>query len=196
MQSLVYLRFGRVDGASLTMVLEGGAPPVGDESAPRMSFDEIPKGQWWVANSAGLFLLPLVPTLVASLLQVVGHKGTDGGLGWFIIVVIIVETFAASSFRWVHDGFAVRPCATLVDATVASLQLVVVGEVFVLFEHFLLDALKHVVEAHPRRDGLKPDPLAARLMLVQEPDCCLLAIPYNGDEEDVMHGLPLEVPGQ
>ena len=66
-----------------------------------------------------LLLLPLFPTLlegllaslVASLVQNLGHEGTDGGLSRFVLVVIIIKTFAAFGSRWVYDNFPVRPCA-------------------------------------------------------------------------------------
>ena len=79
-----------------------------------------------MANSAGLLLFTLIPTLlkglpafpVASLLQVVGHKGADGGLSGFIFMVIITETFAVLGFRRVHECFPIRPCVHLADAAV------------------------------------------------------------------------------
>ena len=132
---------------------------------------------------------------VASPVPAVGHKGTDSGLSWFVLVVIIIETFAASGSRGVHDSFPVSPCAHLVDAAVSSLQPAVVGEVLVLFEYFVSDPLQHVVAGHPRRDGLQTDNVAAHLTLVQAADCCLLAIPRDSDEEGVPQGLPPEVPG-
>ena len=110
-------------------VLEGGAPPVAEEATLRMSSDELSKGQWWIAHSAGLLLFPLLATLlkgfpaspVASLVEVVGHEDTDGGLCRFILVVIIVKTFAAVGSPRPHDGFPIRPCAHLADAAVACL---------------------------------------------------------------------------
>ena len=86
-------------------------------------------------------------------MQVVGHEGTDGGLRWFVLVVIIVETFAHFGFRRVHDSFLVIPSDPMVDTVFASLQPAVVGEVYVLLEYFLSNPGQHVVAAHPRRDG-------------------------------------------
>ena len=128
-----------------------------------------------------LFFLPCrmgPPTsLVASFVSIVGHEGTDGGLCCIIPVVIIVETFADSGSRWVHDSFAIRACALMVHNGVASLQPVVVDEVLVFFQHFLSDSLQHVVAAHLRQDGLQTDRLAVHLTLVQAPDRCVLTIP-------------------
>ena len=109
------------------IVLEGGAPPVADKAALTMSSDELSKAQWRIADPAGLLLFPLPPPLlkglpaspVASLVQVVGHEDTDGGLSGFIPIVIIVETFADLGSRAVHDNLTVRPCAHLADAAVA-----------------------------------------------------------------------------
>ena len=109
-------------------------------------------------------------------MQVGGHAGTDGGLSRFILVIIIVETFAALGSRRVHDGLPIRPRAHLVDAAVAYLQSTVVGQILVLLEYFLSDPLQHIVAAHPCRDGLQTDYSAAYLTLVQAPDRCLFAI--------------------
>ena len=137
------------------IMFKGGAPPVADEAALGMSFDELAKGQWRIANSARLLLLPLLPallkglpaSLVASPVQVVGNKGTDGGFSGFVLVVIILKTFGALSSRRVRDSFPIRPCTRLVDAEVASLQPAVFGDVLVLLEYFLSNPLQHVVEA-------------------------------------------------
>ena len=200
---LVRIFVGLADCAPTVIVFAGGAPPVADKAPLRGGSDEVPKGQCRVANSAGHFLLPSLQTLlkwlpaspVASLPGVVGHECTDGGLSWFILVVIIVKTFAAFGSRQVHDGLPVRPRTDLVHAAVASLQPAVVGEVLVLFEYFLFNPFQHDVAAHPRQEGLQKDRLAAHLTLVEAPDYCLLAIPRDGDEEGAPQGLPLEVPG-
>ena len=150
-----------------------------------MSSDQLSKGQWQIAQSAGFLLSPVLLLLlkglpaspVASLVQVVGHEGTDGRLSGFVIVIIIVETFAALVSRQVHDGFPVRPYAHLPGATVACLQSAVVGEVLVLLEYPSSDPLQHVVAAHLRRDGLQTDRLAAYFNLVQAPDHGLFAMP-------------------
>ena len=149
-----------------------------------MSSNKIPKREWRTAHSAGLLLFPLLPTLlkglpaypVASLVQVVGHKGTDSSLSWFILVVIIVETYAVLGSRHDEDRFRIRPCTQVADAAVAYLQSAVVGEGLVLLEYFLSDSLQHVVAAHPSQNGLQTDHLAAYLTLFQAPDRCLLAI--------------------
>ena len=95
-----------------------------------------------------LFFLILLKGLqaspVASLVRDVGQEGTDSVLGWFVLVVIIMETFAAFGSRRVHDTLLVRPCVHLVDAAFASLQPAVVRKVVVLFEYFLSDQLRHI----------------------------------------------------
>ena len=173
---LVRYRVGIVDWARPVVVLEGGAAPV--------ALDELPKGQWRIVNSARLLLLSLLPALlkglsaplVASLVQVVGHEGTGGCLSQFVLVVIIVETFAALSSCLVHDGFPVRRCTQLVHAAVAPLQPLVPGLVLLLLEHLLSDPVQHIVAAHSHHDGQQTVCPAAHLTLVQAPDCCLLAI--------------------
>ena len=108
--------------------------------------DELSKGQLRIAGASGLLLFPILPPLlkwlpgspVAFLTQVVGHKGADGRACWFVLVVIIIETFAPSASRRVNGSFPARPFAHIVDAAVLlSLQPAVVVEVLVLFVHFL-----------------------------------------------------------
>ena len=68
-------------------------------------------------------------------------------------------------------------------------------EVSVLLEYFLANPLQDLVAAHPRRDGLQTDGLAAQLTIVKAPDRGLLAIARDGDEKSVPQGVPFDIPG-
>ena len=81
------------------------------------------------------------------------------------------------------------------DAVFPSLQPVVVMEVLVLLQQFLLNLSQYVVAAHPHRNGLPMEGRAGHLKLPQASDRCPFAISPDGDEKDVLQGLPLEVPG-
>ena len=114
---------------------------------------------------------------MASFVKFVGQEGADGGLPWFVLVVRITEHFAAFASPRIHGGFPARLFVQIGDAgVVVCLQPAVMVEVCVLFEHFLADSLQHIVEAHPRRDGLQTDHLAALLTFVESPNSRLLAI--------------------
>ena len=168
-----------------------------------MSSYELPKGQRRVANAARVPLLLLPPTLLQGLpvsrlaprAQVLGHKGTHGHFGGLIIVVIVDKSLIAAGSRWVHGSFPARSLAKVVDVAVAGLQPAGVVEVPVLLEHLLSYPLQDLVAAHPRRDGLQTDGLAAQLTLVKAPHRGLLAIARDGDEGSVPQGVPFDIPG-
>ena len=126
---------------------------------------------------------------------VVGHEGTNGHLGGLIVVVIVDESFIAVGSRWVHGSFPARSLANVVDVAVAGPQPAGVVEVPVLLEYFLSNPLQDLVAAHPRRDGLQTDGLAAHVTLVKAPHRGLLAIARDGDEESVPQGVPFDIPG-
>ena len=147
-----------------------------------------------------LLLLSTLPqglpaSLVAPRAQVVGHEGANGHLGGLIVVVIVVESLTPIGSRWVHGSFPARLLANVVDVAVAGPQPAGVVEVPVLLEHLLSNPLKDLVAAHPRRDGLQTDGLAAHVGLVKAPHRGLLAIARDGDEESVPQGVPFDIPG-
>ena len=127
------------------------------------------------------FLQPCCKGLPVSRLapraQVLGHKGTHGHFGGLIVIVIVDESLIAAGSRWVHDSFPARSLANVVDVAVAGPQPAGVVEVSVLLEYFLANPLQDLVAAHPRRDGLQTDGLAAQLTLVKAPHRGLLAPP-------------------
>ena len=135
------------------------------------------------------FQLPRLPPGA----QVVGHEGTNGHLGGLIVVVIVVESLITTGSRWVHGSFPARPIANVVDVTVAGPQPAGVVEVPVLLEHLLSNPLQNLVAAHPRRDGLQTDGLAAQLTLIKAPHRGLLAIARDADEESVPQGVPFDI---
>ena len=104
---------------------------------------------------------------VAPRIQVVGHEGTNGHLGGLIVVVIVDESYIDIGSRLVHGSFPARPLANVVDVTVAGPQPAGVVEVPVLLEHLLSNPLQDLVAAHPRRDGLQTDGLAAHVTLIK-----------------------------
>ena len=168
-----------------------------------MSSYELPKGQRRVANAARVPLLLLLPTLLQGLpvsrlaprVQVPGHEGTNGHFGGLIVVVIVDESLIAAGSRWVHGRFPARSLANVVDVAVAGPQPAGVVEVSVLLEYFLANPLQDLVAAHPRRDGLQTDGLAAQLTIVKAPHRGLLAIARDGDEKSVPQGVPFDIPG-
>ena len=123
------------------------------------------------------------------------HEGTNGHLGGLIVVVIVDESLIAVDSCWVHGSFPARPLANVVDVTVAGPQPAGVVEVPVLLEHLLSNPLQNLVAAHPRRDGLQTDGLAAHVTLVKALHRRLLAIARDGDEESVPQGVPFDIPG-
>ena len=184
------------------VMVEAFLPPITHETALRMSSYELPKGQRRAANAARVPLLLLLPTRLQGLpaspvapRAVVGHEGTNGHLGGLIIIVIVDESLIAVGSRWVHGSFPARPLANVVDVAVAGLQPAGVVEVPVLLEYFLSNLLQDLVAAHPRRDGLQTDGLAAHVTLVKAPHHGLLAIALDGDEESVPQGVPFDILG-
>ena len=179
-------------GECSVVMVEASLPPITHETALRVSSYELPKGQRRVANAAGVPLLLLLPTRLQGLpaspvvpRAVVGHEGTNGHLGGLIVVVIVNESFIAIGSRWVHGSFPARPFANVVDVAVAGPQPAGVVEVPVLLEYFLSNLLQDLVAAHPRRDSLQTDGLAAHVTLVKVPHRGLLAIARDGDEESI-----------
>ena len=199
---LVSLRVGLVDGACSVVMVEALLPPITHETALRVSSYELPKGQRRVANTARVPLLLLLPTWLQGLpvcwlgprAQVLGHEGTHGHFGGLIVVVIVDESLIAAGSRWVHGILPARSLANVVDVAVAGPQPAGVVEVSVLLEYFLANPLQDLVAAHPRRDGLQTDGLAAQLTIVKAPDRGLLAIARDGDEKSVPQGVPFDIP--
>ena len=189
---LVSLRVGLVDGACSVVMVEASLPPITHETALRVSSYELPKGQRRVANAARVPLLLLPPTLLQGLpvsrfaprAQVLGHEGTNGHLGGLIVVVIVDESLIAAGSRRVHGIFPARSLANVVDVAVAGPQPAGVVEVSVLLEYFLANLLQDLVAAHPRRDGLQTDGLAAQLTIIKAPHRGLPAIARDGDEKE------------
>ena len=202
MRLLVGLRVSLVGGACSVVMVEAFLPPITHQTALRVSSYELPKGQRRVANAARVPLLLLLPTRLQGLpaspvvpRAVVSHEGTNSHLGGLIVVVIVDESLIAVGSRWVHGSFPARPLANVVDVTVAGPQPAGVVEVPVLLEHLLSNRLPNLVAAHPRRDGLQTDGLAAHVTLVKAPHRGLLAIARDGDEESVPQGVPFDIPG-
>ena len=200
---LVSVRVGLVDGACSVVMVEASLPPITHETALRVSSYELPKGQRRVANTARVPLLLLPPTLLQGLpvsrfaprVQVLGHEGANGHFGGLIVVVIVDESLIAAGSRWVHGIFPARSLANVVDVAVAGPQPAGVVEVSVLLEYFLANPLQDLVAAHPRRDGLQTDGLAAQLTIVKAPHRGLLAIARDGDEKSFPQGVPFDIPG-
>ena len=112
-----------------------------------------------------------------------------------VVVVIVVESPTAIGSRWVHGSFPARPLAKVVDVAVPWPQPVGVVEVPVLLEHLLSNPLQDLIAAHPRRDGLQTDGLAAHVTFIKAPHRGLLAIARDGDEGSVPQGVQFDIPG-